>query len=99
MSQPWINNVPEVDFHGSNGNQIIGGDALASARYTEVRLSKEIEEGMFGNIKKDAVDMILNFSEDEEWPSVLPAIFPRLLVNGSQGIRFADFHRFGYLIT
>lgn len=85
MSQPWINNIPEVEFHGSNGNQIIGPDAAAS-RYTEARLSKIVEDYMMDGIKQDAVDMIPNYSEDQEWPSVLPSIFPRLLVNGSKGI-------------
>ena len=85
MSQPWINNIPEVDFHGSNGNQVIGPDA-ASARYTEARLSAVVEQGMFEGIKKKNVPMILNFSEDKEWPEVLPAVLPRLLINGSQGI-------------
>ena len=85
MSQPWINNIPEVDFHGANGNQIISGDA-ASSRYTEARLAKVIEEGMFQGVKKNNVPMIPNFSEDKEWPEVLPAILPRLLINGSQGI-------------
>ncbi len=78
--------VPEVDFHGANGNIILGGDALAADRYTEARLAKITEEGMFAGINKHNVPMILNFSEDEEWPQYLPAIFPRLLVNGSQGI-------------
>lgn len=85
MSQPWINNIPEVDWHGANGNVVIGS-APASSRYTEARLAKPIEEGMFGGIKKNNVPMILNFSEDEEWPEVLPALFPRLFVNGSMGI-------------
>ena len=85
MSQPWINNVPEVDWHGANGSQV-GGPECASARYTEARLAKAVEEGYFSNIKKNTVPMILNFSEDEEWPEVFPAIFPRLMVNGSQGI-------------
>ena len=85
MSQNWINNIPEVDWHGSNGNIVIG-NAPAADRYTEARLNKPIEEGMFNGIKKDVVPMILNFSEDEEWPEVLPALFPRLYVNGSQGI-------------
>ena len=85
MSQPWINNIPEVDWHGANGNVVIGS-APASSRYTEARLAKPIEEGMFGGIKKDNVPMILNFSEDEKWPEVLPALFPRLFVNGSMGI-------------
>lgn len=86
MSQPFTNNVPEVDFHGANGNIILGGDALAADRYTEARLAKITEEGMLKGINKNNVPMIWNFSEDEQWPKVLPAIFPRLLVNGAQGI-------------
>ena len=85
MSQPWINNIPEVDWHGANGSQI-GGPECASARYTEARLSKASEEGFFSNIKKKTVNMIPNFTEDDEWPELFPAIFPRLYVNGSQGI-------------
>ena len=86
MSQPFTNNVPEVDFHGSNGSIIVGGDALAADRYTEARLSKIAEEGMLKGIDKNNVPMLWNFSEDEQWPQVLPAVFPRLLVNGCQGI-------------
>lgn len=86
MSQPFTNNVPEVDFHGANGNIILGGDAIAADRYTEARLSKIVEEGMLRGIDKNNVPMIKNFSEDEEWPAVFPAVFPRLLVNGAQGI-------------
>ena len=88
MSQPWINNIPEVDWHGNNGN-IVSGPESASQRYTEARLSKAIEEGLFAGIKKNTVPMIQNFSEDGEWPEVLPALFPRLLINGSQGIGVA----------
>ena len=86
MSQSFTNNVPEVDFHGANGNIILGGDALAADRYTEARLSKIAEEGMLKGIDKNNVPMLWNFSEDEQWPQVLPAVFPRLLVNGCQGI-------------
>ena len=85
MSQPWINNIPEVDWHGANGSQIISGEAAAS-RYTEARLSKATEDGMLFNIKKHNIPMIKNFSEDAEWPEVLPAILPRLMINGCQGI-------------
>lgn len=85
MSMPWINNIPEVDFHGSNGNQVIGA-APAADRYTEARLASASEQGFLSEMKKNPVTMIKNFSEDEEWPEVLPAIFPRLAVNGSQGI-------------
>jgi DNA gyrase subunit A len=87
MSQPWINNIPEVDWHGANGNQIIGS-VPAADRYTEARLAKATEEGMLQGLKKRNVPMILNFSEDEEWPEVLPAIIPRLMINGCQGIGY-----------
>ena len=86
MSQPFTNNIPEVDFHGSNGNIILGGDAIAADRYTEARLSPIVECGMLSGINKRVVPMQANFSEDDEWPRVFPAVFPRLLVNGSQGI-------------
>lgn len=86
MSQPFTNNLPEVNFHGSNGNVILGADSFAADRYTEARLAPITEDGLLQGINKDAVDMTLNFSEDEEMPTVLPAVFPRLLVNGSQGI-------------
>lgn len=85
MSQPWINNMCEVDWHGANGNMVIG-PVLAADRYTEARLSKSTEDGLLNNIKKNTVPMIQNFSEDAEWPEVLPALYPRLLINGSQGI-------------
>ena len=85
MSQTWINNIPEVDWHGANGSIQISGEPAAS-RYTEARLSKATEEGMLYNIKKHNVPMKLNFTEDEEWPEVFPALIPRLMVNGCQGI-------------
>ena len=85
MSQPWINNIPEVDWHGNNGNIVIG-QSVGADRYTEAKLSPIVEEGMLQGLKKKNVPMILNFSEDEEWPAVFPSILPRLLVNGSQGI-------------
>jgi DNA gyrase subunit A len=85
MSQSWINNMPEVDWHGANGSIQISGEPAAS-RYTEARLAKVTEEGMLGGIKKHNVPMIKNFSEDEEWPQVFPALMPRLMINGCQGI-------------
>lgn len=87
MSQNWVNNMPEVDFHGGNGS-VIGGPQCSSSRYTECRLASLSEDGLFSNIKKDTVNFIQNFSEDAEWPEVLPAIMPRLYVNGSQGIGY-----------
>lgn len=85
MSQDWINNIPEVDFHGGNGNVVISSVPAAS-RYTEARLSKASEDGFFTSMNKKPVPMKLNFSEDAEMPVILPAIFPRLIINGSQGI-------------
>lgn len=86
MSQSFVNNNPEVDFHGANGNLIIGPEGVANQRYTEVRLSKIAEDGLLWNLNKDVVDFQPNFSEDMEWPKVLPSLFPRLLVNGALGI-------------
>lgn len=85
MSQTWINNIPEVDWHGANGSIQISGEPAAS-RYTEARLSKSTEDGLLLNINKHSVPMKMNFSEDAEWPEVFPAIYPRLMVNGCQGI-------------
>ena len=87
MSQPWVNNLCEIDFHGANGS-LLGGPTAASARYTECRLSTMSEESFFTNIKKDVVPMIDNFSEDEKWPLMLPSILPRLIINGSSGIGY-----------
>ena len=85
MSQNWINNIPEVDWHGANGSIQISGEAAAD-RYTEARLAKSTEDGLLFNINKHTVPMKPNFSEDDEWPVVFPAIYPRLMVNGCQGI-------------
>lgn len=85
MSQSWINNIPEIDWHGANGSIQISGEPAAD-RYTEARLAKSTEEGMFFGLNKNNVPMKLNFSEDAEWPVVLPAIYPRLMINGCQGI-------------
>ena len=57
MSQPWINNIPEVGWHGNNGSRLTGPEC-ASERYTEARLAPIAEEGMFRGIKKNVVNMI-----------------------------------------
>ncbi len=86
MAQPFVENCLEIDFQGAVGNQIIGQDSAGSSRYTEMRLSKLAEEGMFYGINKNNVDMIWNYLQDEKMPKVLPSIFPRLLVNGHIGL-------------
>lgn len=83
MAQPFVNNVPLCEFHGSCGNQII--PEPAADRYTEVRLSK-MGLSMFNGIKKKNVPFILNFDETLEWPEVLPSTLPWLMINGSEGI-------------
>lgn len=87
LSQDWIMRYPLIDWHGNNGN--IDGDGAAAMRYTEVRLNKLSEEGMLQGIKKQNVDFIPNYSEDEEEPVTLPAIFPNLLCNPNTGIGVA----------
>lgn len=83
MSQKWKMRVPFIDIHGNNGS--IDGDGPAAMRYTEARLSK-FAEVMLKDIKKDTVEMTYNFDDTELEPTVLPAGFPNLLVNGATGI-------------
>ena len=85
MAQEWSMRYPLVDGHGNFGS--VDGDSAAAMRYTEARLSK-IAMQMFGDddINKDTVDFIPNFDETESEPSVLPARYPNLLVNGTTGI-------------
>ncbi len=83
MSQKWKMREVFIDIHGNNGS--IDGDGPAAMRYTEARLSK-IAETMMDSIKKNTVEMTYNFDDTELEPTVLPAGFPNLLVNGSTGI-------------
>jgi len=83
MSQRWKMRETLIDVHGNNGS--IDGDGPAAMRYTEARLSK-LAETMLNSIKKDTVKMTYNFDDTELEPTVLPAYFPNLLVNGSTGI-------------
>ena len=84
LSRPWIMRYPLFDWHGNQGN--ISGDGPAAMRYTETRLQKLTEEGMFAGISKNCVDFIPNFDETEKEPVNLPAIFPNLLCNPNVGI-------------
>lgn len=83
MSQPWKMRELFIDIHGNNGS--IDGDGPAAMRYTEARLSK-FAEVMLASISKNTVEMAYNFDDTELEPTVLPAGFPNLLVNGSTGI-------------
>ena len=83
MSQPWKMREVFIDIHGNNGS--IDGDGPAAYRYTETRLTK-IAQVMLKDINRNAVEMALNYSDEDLEPTVLPANFPNLLVNGSTGI-------------
>ncbi len=83
MAQPWSTRYPLVDGHGNFGS--VDGDGAAAMRYTEARLSKIAME-MLADINKDTVDFVPNFDETEKEPVVLPARYPNLLANGTNGI-------------
>lgn len=83
MAQEWSTRYPLVDGHGNFGS--VDGDGAAAMRYTEARLSKLSME-MLADINKNTVDFVPNFDETEKEPTVLPARFPNLLVNGTNGI-------------
>lgn len=83
MSQDWKNREILVEMHGNNGS--MDGDPPAAMRYTEARLS-EIAGYLLQDIEKKTVPFAWNFDDTEKEPTVLPATFPNLLVNGSTGI-------------
>lgn len=83
MSQDWKNRATLIEMHGNNGS--MDGDPPAAMRYTEARLS-EIAGYLLHDIDKDTVPFAWNFDDTEKEPTVLPAAFPNLLVNGATGI-------------
>ena len=83
MAQDWSTRYPLVDGHVNFGS--VDGDGAAAMRYTEARLSK-ISMEMLADINKNTVDFAPNFDETEKEPTVLPARYPNLLVNGTSGI-------------
>ncbi len=83
MAQEWSIRYMLVDGHGNFGS--VDGDSAAAMRYTEARMAPYAMQ-MLRDIEKDTVDFVPNFDGDEKEPSVLPARFPQLLVNGSNGI-------------
>ena len=83
MSQWWKQNTPYIEMQGNNGS--MDGDSAAAMRYTEARLSK-ISNELLKDIEKNTVTWAPNFDDTLMEPTVLPAKFPNLLVNGSTGI-------------
>ena len=83
LAQPFSLRYPLVDGQGNFGS--VDGDAPAAMRYTEIRLDKIAHE-LLGDLDRETVDFVPNYDETEHQPSVLPARFPNLLVNGSAGI-------------
>lgn len=83
LSQDWKLREVLIEMHGNNGS--MDGDPPAAMRYTEARLS-ELSGEMLKDIEKDTVDFVWNFDDTEKEPTVLPAKYPNLLVNGSTGI-------------
>lgn len=83
MGQPWSMRNVLVDKQGNFGSE--DGDSPAAMRYTEAKMSRLAAE-MLAGINKDTVDFMPNFSNEYEEPTVLPAKFPNLLVNGATGI-------------
>ena len=83
LSQDWKMGQVLVEMHGNNGS--MDGDPPAAMRYTEARLS-EISTYLLQDIDKNTVPFAWNFDDTEKEPTVLPASFPNLLVNGSTGI-------------
>ena len=83
MAQEWSLRYPLVEGQGNYGS--VDGDNPAAMRYTEARLEKIAEE-MLADINKDTIDYQLNFDDSLQEPTVLPAKFPNLLVNGASGI-------------
>ncbi len=83
MAQDWSMRVPLVDGQGNFGS--MDPDKAAAMRYTEARLAKVADE-LLTDIDKDTVDFTANYDASEHEPSVLPARFPNLLVNGAGGI-------------
>ncbi len=83
LAQDFSLRLPLVDGHGNFGS--IDGDPPAAMRYTEVRMQRVTDE-LLGDLEKDTVDMMPNFDETLDEPTVLPAKLPNLLLNGSSGI-------------
>src|SRR5213075_2971116 len=80
LAQPWSMRYPLVDGQGNFGS--VDGDSAAAMRYTEVRMERLADE-MLADLDKDTVDFVPNYDGQETEPSVMPARFPNLLINGA----------------
>src|SRR5437588_8746417 len=82
LAQPWVMRYPLIDGQGNFGS--VDGDPPAAMRYTECRL-QPIANMLLDDLEKDTVDFIDNFDGEKKEPTVLPALLPNLLLNGSSG--------------
>lgn len=87
LGQDWIQRYPFINIHGNAGSQF--GDSQAAMRYVEAKLSPLAEDGMLRGLDKKNVDWIPNFTNEEEEPSTLPAVFPGLFCLPNQGMGYA----------
>lgn len=83
LTQNFIQRYPLIDGQGNFGS--IDGDSAAAMRYTEIKMS-EISEYIIKDLEFDTVDYIFNYDNTEKYPSIFPAMFPNILINGSYGI-------------
>lgn len=83
LSQWWKLHYPLIDMHGNNGS--IDGDPAAAMRYTEIKLN-EISSFLLQDLEKETVTFTSNFDDSEREPTILPSLFPNLLLNGATGI-------------
>ena len=79
MIQPWVKRIPLIEGQGNFGS--IDGDNAAAMRYTEIKLN-ELKELFFDNLSEDTVEFTENYDGSEKEPTVLPVMFPQLLING-----------------
>lgn len=88
LSKDWVHSYPLLDFHGNNGS-IYDSGSYAAMRYTEAKLSKLAQDGYLSTLDQDTVDWEPNFTNEEEEPTTLPALFPGLFCLSTEGIGYA----------
>ena len=88
LSKDWVHSYPLLDFHGNNGS-IYDSGSYAAMRYTEAKLSKLAQDGYLSTLDQNTVDWEPNFTNEEEEPTTLPALFPGLFCLSTEGIGYA----------